>query len=214
MSIDTRRLWDISPPVASGLPVWPGDTPYTQRFVSRIDADCPVNLTEVQLSPHTGAHADAPLHFDPAGPAIGAVDLAPYLGVCRVIGCLNAGPLVEPEHLQHALGPGMPPRVLLHTRVRTDVSVWDDDFTAVSPASLEWLARHGVRLIGIDTPSLDPLGSQALESHQTVRRLRMAVLESLMLDDVPDGDYELIALPLKWMEAEASPVRAVLRALA
>ena len=213
MNTDARRIWDISPPVATGLPVWPGDTPYTQRFLSRIDDRCPVNLTEVRLSPHTGAHADAPLHYDPAGAPIGAVDLEPYLGVCRVIGCRDAGPLVEPAHLHAALGTGLPPRVLLRTRDRTDVTAWDEHFRAIAPASIELLASHGVRLIGIDTPSLDPQGSQALESHQTVRRLRMAVLESLLLDDVPDGDYELIALPLKWMEAEASPVRAVLRAL-
>ncbi len=213
MNNDARRIWDISPPVAAGLPAWPGDTPYTQRFVSRIGAQCPVNLTEVTLSPHTGAHADAPLHYDPDGLPIGTVRLDTYLGACRVIHCIGVAPLVEPEHLRHAIDSALPPRVLIRTRERAAVAVWDENFCAIAPASLELLARHGVRLIGIDTPSLDPQRSQALEAHQTVRRLGMAVLECLVLDEVAAGDYELIALPLKWVEAEASPVRAVLRAL-
>ena len=68
-------------------------------------------------------------------------------------------------------------------------------------------------LVGIDTASIDPAGSKTLDSHQVIRRLNLRVLENLVLDDVPEGDYELIALPLKLMTSDASPVRAVLREL-
>jgi arylformamidase len=92
-------------------------------------------------------------------------------------------------------------------------AAWDSAFTAFAPATLELLAAHGVRLVGLDTPSLDPEQSKTLDSHQVVRRRGMAVLEGLVLDHVPAGDYELIALPLKWQGLDASPVRAVLRTL-
>jgi arylformamidase len=91
--------------------------------------------------------------------------------------------------------------------------VWNPDFTAYAPEAIEWLAARGVRLVGIDTPSVDPADSKALSSHQQLRRLDLRVLENLVLDDVPEGDYELIALPLKLQGACASPVRAILREL-
>jgi arylformamidase len=90
---------------------------------------------------------------------------------------------------------------------------WDGDLAAYDPALVERLADLGVTLIGIDTASIDPADSKTLESHQVIRRRGLRVLENLVLDDVPEGDYELIALPLKLTTADASPVRAVLRAL-
>src|SRR5512141_3527414 len=97
-----KRLWDISPPIAPDSPLFPGDEPYSQRWTARIGAGCPVNLSAITMSPHIGAHADAPLHYGPGAPAIGAVDLMPYLGPCRVIHALACGPLVRPAHLIHA----------------------------------------------------------------------------------------------------------------
>jgi arylformamidase len=92
-------------------------------------------------------------------------------------------------------------------------TVWNPDFTAYAPETVAWLAERGVRLIGLDTPSVDPASSKTLDSHQQLLRLNLRVLENLVLDDVPEGDYELIALPLKLAGACASPVRAVLRSL-
>ena len=122
-----------------------------------------------------------------------------------------AGPRVLPDHLRPHLDHA-PPRLLIRT-YRQSPSGWDSGFTAIAPAAIDLLAAHGVRLIGLDTPSLDPEQSKTLDSHQAVRRHRIAVLEGLRLDDVAAGDYELIALPLKWRGLDASPVRAVLRAL-
>lgn len=205
-----RLLWDISPPVHPGAPVFPGDTPYQQHWSAEIGPGCPVNVSAITLSPHVGAHADAPLHYDPAGAAIGALDLAPYLGPCRVIHAIGVRPLLRWEHLAHA-AQGLPPRVLVRTYERVPVGAWDPQLAAFAPETVERLADAGVRLIGIDTASIDPADSKTLDSHQVIRRRDLRVLENLVLDEVPEGDYELIALPLKLTAAEASPVRAVLR---
>ena len=206
------RLWDISPPVHDGAPVFPGDTPYRQRWAATMSPDCPVNVSEITMSPHVGAHADAPLHYDPDGAAIGHVDLTPFLGHCRVIHAIACGPLIEWRHIAHALD-RLPPRVLVRTYLNAPVDQWDAGLTAFAPATIERLAGLGVTLIGIDTASIDPADSKTLDSHQVIRRLDLRVLENLVLDDVPEGDYELIALPLKLVSADASPVRAVLRSL-
>ncbi|MDO9115018.1 MAG: arylformamidase [Polaromonas sp.] len=206
------RLWDISPPVHAGTPVFPGDTPYRQEWVARMAPGCPVNVSALTLSPHTGAHADAPLHYDDAGAAIGEVDLEPYLGRCRVVHAVQCGPLVRWAHLEHALQ-GLPPRVLVRTYAKAPVDHFDDDLAAYAAETVEGLADLGVILIGIDTASIDPAASKTLDSHQAIRRRGLRVLENLVLDDVPEGDYELIALPLKLTTACASPVRAVLREL-
>ena len=207
------RLWDISPPVHAGSPVFPGDTVYSQRWSAVLGPGCPVNVSALTLSPHVGAHADAPLHYDADGAAVGALALEPYLGRCRVIHAIGRGPLVEWAHLAHALA-DLPARVLVRTYARAPVDRFDDALAAFAADTIERLADAGVRLVGIDTASIDPAASKDLPSHQAVRRRGLRVLENLLLDDVPEGDYELIALPLKLMTADASPVRAVLRALA
>ena len=211
MTTSSPRIWDISPPVDASAPVFPGDTAYSQQWSASIGPDCPVNVSAITLSPHVGAHADAPLHYDPNGASSGQLDLEPYLGPCRVIHAIGSGPLVYWEHIQHAVVE-LPPRVLVRTYVQAPTT-WDADLAAFAPDTIERLADLGVQLIGIDTASIDPASSKTLDSHQVIRRRNMRVLENLVLDDVPEGDYELIALPLKLMTADASPVRAVLREL-
>jgi arylformamidase len=218
-----KKLWDISPPVHASAPVFPGDTAYSQQWVASIGPGCPVNVSALTLSPHVGAHADAPL-----------------IGPCRVVHAIGCGPLVRPEHIAHALGdppPGrsqggsapaggsdphsggawglkvLPPRVLVRVYERMPQDRFDTALPAFAPETVALLADRGVLLIGIDSASIDPAESKTLDSHQTIRRRGLRVLENLLLDDVPEGDYELIALPLKLTTADASPVRAVLREL-
>ena len=207
-------LWDISPAVHPGTPVYPGDSPFRQHWDATIGPDSAVNLSTLSLSPHLGAHADAPLHYDPQGAAIGTLALEPYLGLCRVIHAIDCGQLVEWAHLGAAVQGALPARVLVRTRRKAATDHWDHCFSAFAPCTLNYLADLGVRLVGIDTPSVDPADSRHLPSHQVLRQRQLRVLENLVLDEVPAGDYELIALPLKLTTADASPVRAVLRALA
>ena len=205
------RLWDISPPLCVSSPVWPGDTPYQQRWVMEIGPGCPVNVSAITLSPHLGAHADAPLHYGANADAIGDVALEPFIGPCRVIHAIDKGPFITREQLEPATR-GLPPRVLVRTRATTS-QTWSPAFAAFAPDTIAWLASLGVTLVGLDAPSVDPADSKALDSHMQLLAHDLRVLENLVLDDVEAGDYELIALPLKLTEACASPVRAVLRSL-
>ena len=205
------RLWDISPPLGPDTPPFPGDQAYAQAWTARIGPGCPVNLSAITLSPHLGAHADAPLHYADDAPAIGAVALEPYLGRCRVIHAIGCGPLVRVEHLA-PFGQALPQRVLVRT-CKTAPTAWSDDFAAFAPEAIDWLAERGVMLVGIDSQSVDPASSKTLDAHHRLLHHGLRVLENLVLDEVPAGDYELIALPLKLTHACASPVRAVLREL-
>lgn len=206
-----KRLWDISPLVSKASPRFPGDAAYTLGWTASITAACPVNLSVLTMSPHIGAHADAPKHYDPDGQSIAELDLEPFLGRCRVIHAIACGPLIQIEHLAHA-AVNLPARVLVRCCQHAS-EVWNPTFSAFAPETVEWLASMQVKLIGIDTPSVDPADSKTLPSHQGLRRNNLRVLENLVLDDVAEGDYELIALPLKLAHADASPVRAVLREL-
>ncbi len=203
---------DISQVLRASLPVWPGDTPFRSEIIWSHGPNCPVQVSAFRLSTHSGAHADAPLHYDPAGVGSAETDLEPYIGPARVIDARGWGPLIPADRLAGPMA-GAPPRILLRTYERFPKDTWDSDFTAVDPAAVALLAAHGVKLIGVDAPSLDPESSKTLDAHHAVRRAGMRILEGLVLDDVPPGDYELIALPLALAGLDASPVRAILRTL-
>jgi arylformamidase len=203
------RIWDISPTLSNAIPVWPGDTAYLAEPTWQIEPGCPVRVSRLTMSTHTGAHCDAPSHYDADGLSIDAVPLDAYLGACRVIDCIGAR-LVQPDDIAAALT-DVPPRVLLRTYATAPQLEWDSDFCAVAPQTIALLASKGVMLIGIDTPSLDPQESKTMDAHHAVRKHGMAILEGIVLDHVLAGDYELIALPLKLAGLDASPVRAVLR---
>ncbi len=204
------KLWDITQPLRPGIPVWPGDTAYAEERTWQIDDDCPVNVSKVTLSTHSGTHADAPLHYDPEGLPSGDVDLSFYLGPCLLADVTSADRLIRPADIAAALD-GTVERLLLKTYTQTPLNQWDNHFTAVAPETIDALAAAGVRLIGTDTPSLDPQTSKTMDAHHAVRRAGMAILEGLVLDAVPADRYELIALPIKLANLDAAPVRAVLR---
>jgi len=201
------QLWDISPPVHADSPVFPGDHATEVDWTFRIGPGCPVNVAELTLSAHVGAHADAPLHFTDGGTPAGEMPLEPFLGPCRVIDVSGVRPLVTVDHVDVT---DLPPRVLFRTYA-TQPTTWDDSFCALDPALIDQLAAHGVRLVGTDAASLDPSSSKDLPAHFATHRHDVRILENLLLDEVPAGDYELIALPLKLTTADAAPVRAVLR---
>ena len=127
------RLYDISPAVRPGYPVFPGDTPFEFHWKWALGPQCPVNVAEITMSPHTGAHTDAPLHYDAAGASIAEVPLDTYLGPCRVIHAIGVRPLVTVAHLAPHLEE-LPPRVLLRTYDKAPVDQWDPQFAAIEPA--------------------------------------------------------------------------------
>ena len=201
---------DISRPLAPGIAGFPGDASYDEGWTCRIGPDCPVNVGRVTFSVHCGTHADAPLHYDDRGAPVGALALSPFIGPCRVIDARGTGPLCMPEEIAAALDAAHP-RVLLRLMDRLDTKAWTEDFRALAAETIELLAERGAVLVGIDTPSVDRATSKTLPAHQACRRAGMRILENLELAHVEPGDYELIALPLKFENLDASPVRAVLR---
>lgn len=206
----SMALWDISPPLRLGIPVWPGDTAFAAERSWQLDETCPVNVSRITLSTHTGAHADAPLHYDASGVPVGGLDLARYLGPCRVVHAVGARPLIRARDVLDQLPAGTT-RLLIRTYQTAPQARWDPAFAAIDPALIEALASRGVGLIGTDTPSLDPQDSKTMDAHHAIRRHGLSILEGLVLDAVEPGDYELIALPLALADLDAAPVRAVLR---
>lgn len=204
------RIWDISQKLHPGLPVWPGDTAFQQARTWQMEEGSPVNVSALTLSTHTGAHADAPLHYADDAPDIASVSLEPYLGECLVVDARGVGPLIEVADLPHLYSAD---RVLFRTFETFPHEQWDADTKAIAPATIEWLAVQGVKLVGLDGPSIDPQDSKDMLAHKAVLKHDMRVLEGLVLDDVPEGRYELIALPLPIIGGDASPVRAILREL-
>jgi arylformamidase len=105
------------------------------------------------------------------------------------------------------------PRVLFATGTYPDPTHFNEDFAGLSAKLIDYLAEKGVTLVGIDTPSVDPYESENLPAHQAALRRDVAILEGLVLENVPAGIYELIALPLRLVGFDGSPVRAILRTL-
>lgn len=204
-------LYDLSPTVRPGTPVWPGDTPYQARFTWAIAEGASVNVSAITTTPHIGSHADAPLHTETRGEGIADQPLDRYLGPCRVIR-VPAVPLIEPRHVD-GVDLASPRRLLFRSDSVRDWKSFPERFTALSPELAGLLAERGVLLVGLDTPSVDPFDSKALAAHHALAHGGVAILEGLVLDGVPEGVYELIALPLKLAGLDASPVRAVLRTL-
>ncbi len=204
-------IYDISPPINPSLKVWPGDTPPSREVLLDMKRGDNLTLSALHATVHLGAHADAPSHYGPDAPAIDARSLDLYLGPCRVVRVqIGRGERILPAAVP---GPVGAERVLLATGTFPDPNDFNEDFAALSPEIVDRLHRDGVRLVGIDTPSVDLFQSKDLPTHKACLRHDMAILEGVVLRDVPDGLYELIALPLRLVGFDGSPVRAVLRDL-
>ena len=214
--ISYTRIIDISRPVNSSSACFPGDVPFSRSITLSYAASKIVNLTSLTMSPHVGTHADAPAHIkgDLASgqDLVGDLVLEPYLGACRVFDLAPFDGELKVEQvdaLANAVAP-LPERVLFRTQPRVDHAVFEKNGSYFSPEFVREMARRGVRLLGIDTASVDRTDSQTLDAHHALDEANMFWLENLDLSDVASGDYFLIALPVKFTELEASPVRAVL----
>lgn len=202
------RVIDLSPPIHPGLGVFPGDTTYQREVLLDVDGADALTLSRVTTTLHLGAHADAPNHYRRGGEGIAARSLGPYLGRCQVVRVdVARGARVRPADVS---APIAAPRVLIATGSFPDPDAWNGDFSSLSPELITWLAEQGVVLVGIDTPSVDPQDSKDLPSHAALARHDLCVLEGLVLAGVAPGIYTLLALPLPLVDADASPVRAVL----
>ena len=200
-------IYDISSPISEALAVWPGDMQPRREVARRGD----VTSSSIHTTVHVGTHADAPGHMIPGERGIDQQDLELYVGPCQVIRIEAArGSGITPDMLAM---PIEAPRVLLATGTYPDSTSFNEDFAAPTPELIDLLAAEGVRLLGVDTPSVDLFTAEGVPVHLRVFKHDMALLEVLRLEGVPAGLYELIALPLRLEGFDASPVRAILRTL-
>ncbi|MEP2734655.1 MAG: arylformamidase [Erythrobacter sp.] len=207
------KIWDISQVLRPELPVWPGEPAFSLEQHAEISESCPVNVGGMQTGLHAGTHADAPFHYAKNGPASADCDLEPYIGRCVLIDVTGAVKRVEMNDCDWGAIVGHS-RVLLRTYNCFPHEAWDSQFKAIAPDVIGRMGEAGVKLIGVDAPSLDPETSKTMDAHHQVLAHDMRILEGLVLDDVPYGAFELVALPLRIAGADASPVRAILREIA
>jgi arylformamidase len=204
-------LIDISRPIYSGMPVWPGDTDARFDVVATIAGGAVVNIGALKISIHTGTHVDAPWHYADAGETIDRVAPDAYVGRARVIDARGR------ESLSRDLFDGIDlaptPRVMFRTDAWTDPKVFPRDWPVMEDGLPKWLATQGVKLVGLDIPSVDKLDSKTLPVHLACFRANLLILESTDLREADPGIYELIALPLRIRDGDGSPVRAVLRSV-
>ncbi len=204
-------LYEISPLISTRLAVWPGDTPLSREILRDMSRGDNLTLSTLRGTVHLGAHADAPSHYGKTAPAIHERELDYYIGPCQVIRVRT-----EPSAVIRAASIQVPisaPRVLIATGTYPDPESFQTDFAALAPEFVDWMHERGVKLIGVDTPSVDPFDSKDLPAHRRFLANDVAILEGLVLAEVPEGIYELIALPLKLAGFDASPVRAILRTI-
>jgi arylformamidase len=220
--------YDITPAITPKLAVWPGDTPASREVLMDMARGDNITLSTLRATVHLGAHADGPNHYAKDAPAIHERSLDYYVGPCQVIRVdvaratrITPAMVKWDQQMPADGGPSLtsraertihlPPRVLFATGTYPDPQNWNADFAALSVELIDFLHDRGVITVGIDTPSVDLFESKDLPAHKAILRCEMAILEGLVLKDVPEGTFELIALPLPLAGFDASPVRAVLR---
>jgi arylformamidase len=199
---------DISPLISSEIAVFPGDTPYENSYLFGFKEGGRFSLSKINSTVHLGAHADAPFHYHPEGSTIDELSLDYYLGPCQVIELtIKKACRIMPADIAHLRIQQQ--RILFKTK-SFNPYLWSNDFNGLSTELISMLAKKGVLLVGIDTPSIDLAEDKDLLCHHSIYYHKMAILEGLVLNHVQAGNYNLIALPLKLKGAEASPVRAIL----
>mgnify|MGYP003952619939 CR=1 FL=1 len=202
------HLIDISPRISPRIGVWPGDTPFSREVLLDVESGDNITLSTIRTTVHLGAHTDAPNHYARDSADIADRSLEFYYGSCEVMRVrVGRGQRIQASDLPR---PPSTPRLILRTDTFPDPDDFNTDFASLSADLVTHLHNSGVRLVGIDTPSIDLFEDKVLESHNAVAQHDMAILEGVVLSHVEDGRYTLVALPLALEGADASPVRAVL----
>jgi arylformamidase len=211
------KIWDISRTLSNEFAEWPGDEPFRYRLTNEIARGASVNLGAVRMSVHNGTHADARFHFDTNGESIEKAPLDIYLGRATVVDLSQSFSRLKEKHLitlddlrPQAEEIAATSRLLVKTGRWSDSTVFPERIPVVAAGVPVWLQKNGVKLLGVDVPSVDEIDSKSLQNHHALARTGIAIIESLNLSDVPAGVYNFAALPLKLAGADGAPVRAVL----
>lgn len=202
------KIYDITQPLGTETATWPGDRPVEIEWSQRIERGDTVNVAALVTSVHCGTHIDGFLHVIEDAETAAQMPLDAYVGRCRVVDALDVDMVTESAIENVDLDSVR--RILFRTRRSVDPTRFPKPFAPLDPALARRLAGAGLRLVGTDAPSVDPVDSKTLDAHHELIRGRVAILENVVLTDVEPGEYTLVALPLKLVEADSSPVRAVL----
>ncbi len=216
IDFDNVEVIDISQPVETKTACFPGDVPFSRQITVTHEDSKVINLTSFTMSPHVGTHADSPIHiYGDMASGVGMASALPleyFMGACQVIDLADCFEPITSKYLYSRMDKNekMVPRLLFKTRHHIRYDKFEDNYASFTPDLVEALQEHQVKLIGIDTPSVDHSDSKNLETHHCLHKYKMTWLENLDLTRAKAGFYSLIALPLKFTELEASPLRAVL----
>jgi arylformamidase len=211
------KIWDISRTLSDDFAEWPGDEPFHYRSTREIAKGQSVNLGAITMSLHNGTHADARFHFDQKGESIDKAPLDIYLGRATVVDLAQTFLRSKEKHLittedlkPHAEEIAATSRLLVKTGRWSDSTIFPNQIPVIAADVPAWLQKNGVKLLGLDLPSMDEIDSKSLQNHHALARAGIAVVESLDLGEVAPGIYNLAALPLKIAGGDGAPVRAIL----
>jgi arylformamidase len=211
------KLWDISRTLSNDLAEWPGDEPCHFRLTREKTKGASVNLGAISMSLHNGTHADARFHFDADGESIEKASLQTYLGRATVVDLWQAFLDSKEKHLitiedlrPSAEAIAATSRILVKTGRWTDSTVFPKQIPVIAADVPAWLQKNGVKLLGLDLPSVDEIDSKSLQNHHALAHAGIAIIESLDLSNVASGIYHLAALPLKIAGGDGAPMRAIL----
>lgn len=206
-----ERLRDISVSLQPGVPEWPGDTPFSCGWSGTIADGSSVNVSSITCSPHVGTHADAPLHVRDGWPGSHELPLEPFWGECTVV---DVSRLTGEIQVRDLVGIPTPvARILLKTGKTIAAGSFPEDWPTLSEDCARELLGRGLKLLGVDAPSVDSRESKTLPVHNMIFSGNACILENLDLRRINPGPYRLIAFPQKLMALDAAPVRAVLEEL-
>ncbi|HEY2144097.1 MAG TPA: cyclase family protein, partial [Candidatus Udaeobacter sp.] len=215
--IRTMKIWDISRTLSHDLAEWPGDEPFRFRATNEIAKGASVNLGAITMSVHNGTHADARFHFDPKGDSIEKAPLDIYVGRATVVDLAKSFARSRQKHLitaedlkPHAEDIAATSRLLVKTGRWSDSTIFPDQIPVIAADVPVWLQKNGVKVLGVDLPSMDEIDSKSLQNHHALARAGIAIVESLDLSEVASGIYNFAALPLKIAGGDGAPVRAIL----
>jgi len=211
------KIWDISRTLSNDLAEWPGDEPCHFQLTREKTTGESVNLGAISLSVHNGTHADAPFHFDTNGESIEKAPLETYLGRATVVDLAQAFSHSKEKHLitiedlrPSAEQIAATSRLLVKTGRWSDSTVFPNQIPVIAADVPAWLQKNGVKLLGMDLPSVDEIDSKSLQNHHALARAGIAIVESLDLSEVASGIYQFAALPLKIAGGDGAPMRAIL----
>ncbi|TWT24268.1 cyclase family protein [Planomicrobium sp. CPCC 101110] len=202
-----KKIIDISMELSNRTPQWPGDQPFYYGLTGTIEETGSVNVGEIRTGTHLGTHIDAPFHYDNDGLTIGEMPLEVYLSTAQVMDVRGLDEITSNDLKKPEAGVTT---VLLRTGAWRDRTKFPGHWPVFDVSIASWMKTNGIRLLGVDVPSVDQETSKDMEMHQAMNRNGRYILESIILDYAEEGVYQLAALPLKIKGAEGSPVRAVL----